>query len=583
MTDKLKQLILILGIAAIIVCIVMTIIMFIGSMKVTDGCLLRYDPDKGAGVSDSVSNSFMLDAAANYTLITTEKPNGSIENKYHPDHYGEWLNSNMSVAKDQEIQLKIEGEISLCRAYLPKNNLQQASDLDTNANRVPIPRIEEVSVEHGKAIKPVSLIFDAKTDEWRNIAELYNDDQVIISILPNQKKLGDIPGSVRVDNAFVMVKDGDDYKNKQEVADCSEGKTTYSPLCGRYSIYSGKYVDECKWHNDYYNVNPKIKCPWTCIGGCAWANSDGKCPGVTVVSWCCVKPECERQGGYSTIYKTAPEAYKDDGSYSFFWSNDTSKLFFNTSLRCTTTDNVPTGQCPDPGNYSTKDALAINSPAYQNNRRFWYPAPTGLLYRMDSNENPTSAKSLGSKYEFAEVNTGDEVYEGLNANHDNNNKYQVINNTTSKGAAKQYLQYRFWSAFSDYSKNTGGYVLNIKQTKCRRNNGNSYDDPGFAKRGKVQFIVVPYDQDISTCGSACSVSDIDTDANGKVTIKIDKPGYLYMRILNKQEDYKDSYGRYKIQMLTSMEVGSFTLQILNPLFELLRGKVEDASIKILKI
>lgn len=174
------MLILILGIAAILVCIVMTIIMFIGSMKITDGCLLRYDKDKGAGVSDSVSNSFMLEAVANYTLITTQKPDGSIENKYNSDHYGDWLNSNMSVAKDQEIDLKIEGEISLCKAYLPKNNLQQPSNkypdssrsnLDTNGKRVVIPRVEEVNA------KPVSLIFDAQTDEWRNIAELYENDR----------------------------------------------------------------------------------------------------------------------------------------------------------------------------------------------------------------------------------------------------------------------------------------------------------------------------------------------------------------------------------------------------------------------
>lgn len=568
MTDKLKQLILILGIAAIIVCIIMTIIMFIGSMNITDGCLLRYDPDKGAGTTDSVTNSFMLDAMANYTLITTNKPDGTIENQYDPNGYGDWLNSNMSVAKDQEIKLKIEGEISLCKAYVPGNNLQQTSNLDTKGNKVPIPRVEEVDAE------PLSLIFDAKTDEWRNIAELYNDDRLIVSILPNQKKLANIPNSISVKNAFVMIKDGVNYKNRIDTADCSEGKTVYNPLCGRYSIYSGRYVDKCKWEGDYYNKQTSI-CHPNCIG-C----SDFTC---FFDRECCPK-KCQKVGAYAAEYSNAPKPYQDDDIYSFPWSNELKEIFFNSELRCTYTDDVPTGACPDPGNYSTKDAVTINDTFYQNNKRFWYTAdgPTGLLYRLDNNETPTSLKSLGSNYQFAKVDANDKEYEGINNGRNENTKYQIIYNITSAGSAKQYLQYRLWSGFADYSKNTGGYVLNVKQTKCRRKNGSSYDDPGFAKRGKVQYMIVPYEEDIKTCDSACSVNDINTNVDGNATIKMDKAGYLYMRILNKPEDYKDSYGRYKVQMLTSMEVGSFTLNILNPLFQLLRDKVENASVTIFK-
>ncbi|XVN42029.1 MAG: type IV secretion system protein [Candidatus Rickettsia vulgarisii] len=578
MKDKLMQLILILGIAALIVCVVMTIIMFIGSLKITDGCLLRYDPDKGEGMSDTVTNSFMLDATANNTLVTINKPDGSFENKYDPAHYGkDWTNSNMSVAKDQEIKLKIEGEISLCKAYLPRNNIQQESDLDNNGKRVEIPRVEDVDAE------PVSLIFNAKTNKWRNIAELYSGDSILVSILPNQKH--------SVASEMVYVKDV--FNNEREEANCSEGEDKYEPLCGRYSIYSGEYVSDCRLsgdcniNNECMHKNPKKVC-WSFVEKT-----------VTAMSWCIIdfvgateyKYECTPVRFWHNITSPAPEKYRDDGYFTFPISKyneltepEIGKLLTKVNLECSNNVNIASGLCNTSPNVdrSEKDMTKIKG-SYQNERYFWYAAPVGLVSRLDNNEAPTNAEFLGSNYRLAKYERN-ETYDGLynNGQHNDNNKYQIIYNITPTREAKEYLQYRLWSNSSDYSKNTGGYVLNIKQTKCKRKNGKGRDDPGFANRGKVQFKVVPYDQDINECGSACSTIDINTDDDGNAKIKMDKAGYLYMRILNKPEDYKDSYGRYRVQMFTSMKVGSFTLQILNPLFQTLREQVENASIKIFK-
>ena len=72
----------------------------------------------------------------------------------------------------------------------------------------------------------------------------------------------------------------------------------------------------------------------------------------------------------------------------------------------------------------------------------------------------------------------------------------------------------------------------------------------------------------------------DADGNAKITANAN--GYLWMRIYNAKEDYKESYGRYKVEFRTSQKVGSFTFNVLNPLFELLKGKIKGTAITIFK-
>lgn len=580
MKGNLLKLIMVLGIAALVVSVVMVLLGMIGSVKITKGCLLRYDEDAKGGSTDRITNTIMLNATANYTVTTTTKPDGSIETEYDPKHYGEWLNTNLAVTNEQEIKFKIDGNISLCRAYVPKNNTQQLSDLDDNGNKVAIPRIEETNVE------PLSLIFDAKTDEWRNIAELFINDKVIISVSPDHKKLPDLPNNMAsVKNIFKLVKQDGEFKNFIETADCSEGKSTYSPLCGRYSIYSGQYVSGCKWPancnnpNDCVNINPHDICfdivqdrhvsDWRC-------NSD---PAHWFSYW---KTICDQGPFWANVMGVAPEPYKEDGFFTSPWSDDTNKLFTNFYPECSNNSSASSRRCPDV-DHSIKDKAYIEG-EYQNKRYFWYSAdgPTGLLYRMDNSETPTNAKSLGTGYEFAKIIAGNKDYDPINNSRAANIKYQIIYNDIIAGTARTYLQYRLWSKYPDYSKNTGGYVLNIKQTKCRRSNGNSFDDV-VANRGKVQYLVVPYDENPNKTGTIYSTSNIKVDdADGNTKITANANGYLWMRIYNKQEDYKESYGRYQVQFFTSEKVGSFTLNILTPLFELLKGKIKNAAVTIFK-
>ncbi|WP_341755413.1 type IV secretion system protein [Candidatus Tisiphia endosymbiont of Ptychoptera albimana] len=574
MKGNLSKLIMVLGIAALVVSVVMVLLGMIGSVKITNGCLLRYDQDAKGGSTDRITNTIMLNATANYTVITKTKPDGSLETEYDPNRYGEWLNTNLAVTNEQEIKFKIDGNISLCRAYVPKNNIQQLSDLDDNGNKVAIPRVEETNVE------PLSLIFDAKTDEWRNIAELFINDKVIISVSPDHKKLPDLPNNMAsVKNIFKLVKQDGEFTNVIETADCSEGKRKYSPLCGRYSIYSGEYVSGCKWVDDYYNCNYHSYCPKGCFLGC---QSHKFC----FLGACCEQLLCDRCGAWSNIATIAPEPYRDNNDFTYPGSrkvDNVNDLFTDFHPECSNNSNIPSSTCPDV-DHGEKDRKYIEDGEYQNKRYFWYSAdgPTGLLYRMDNSETPTNAKSLGTGYEFAKIIAGNKDYDPINNSRAANIKYQIIYNDIIAGTARTYLQYRLWSKYPDYSKNTGGYVLNIKQTKCRRSNGNSFDDV-VANRGKVQYLIMPYSENPNKTGTIYSTSNIkvdDADGNAKITANAN--GYLWMRIYNKQEDYKESYGRYQVQFFTSEKVGSFTLNILTPLFELLKGKIKNAAVTIFK-
>ena len=568
--NNLMKLLGVLCFAAILISVILGILAMIGAVNFGTGCFLRYNDDSGGGNSDRITNTVMLDATGNYT-VSMEMKDGKLVSTYDPTRYGEWVNAKLAVKSDQKIDLKIEGNISLCRAYIPKNNIQQLSDLDNYNNKIPIPRIEETDQ------KPVNLIFDAKVGEWRNIAELYNNDQVIISILPNHKKLPSVPNNIaNVVNYFSLINDGGTLKKVVESADCTEGKTKYSPLCGRYSIYSGQYVDNCMWNNSYWNCNLRDYCPRGC-------DTFGLC-GVGPA--CRIEKVCDRCGAYSNVYKTAPEPYTEDDKYTFNWSKDFNKLYFNgMELSCSYSNNTPSGTCPDSGNFNTKDATTIISAQYQNNKRFWYTADTatGLFYRMNDRETPASAKSLGSVYTYSQVSEDQSAYDNLNSGQANNNKYNIIFNNVATNISKTYLQYRLWSKGDDYTNATGGYVLNIKQTKCRRSNGNSFDDV-IANRGKVQYIIVPFgSDDPNKAGVTYSAKNIDiADSDGAAKITADKDGYIWMRIHNKQEDYKDSYGRYQVKFMTSEKVGSFTLLIITPLFELLKTKVQDAAETIFK-
>ncbi|MFP3012370.1 MAG: type IV secretion system protein [Rickettsia sp.] len=585
MQSNLLKVLGVLAIVATLVCFIFAALGMIGAVKVGDGCYMRYAPD-GKGGSDSITGTITLNANANYVNTSKMLPDGTTQLIPDPNRYGEWLNTQVLVENNQPVNLQVVGQVSLCLAYVPKDNVQFTestrpgkSNLDDKGNMIPIPRITDANNP------PLSLIMDAKNNEWRNIAELYANDRVLVSVSPNFA------------NTDATVEDA--FKDDKVTKDCSQGKTSYDPICGKYSIYSGKYVNACELKEKYWNCKVTWRCPnWFEQIGCDW--------GLLGCNPNCDKiPECkEKCPAWANITGPAPENYLDDGSFTFSWSDDIGKLFIDYSaLQCSNNANIPpNGRCPDSvsdRNPKDKDYIGgVNCTSgickdgdFQKNRRFWYTAdgkggkgPTGLIYQM--NDAGSVSQALPSKLEFAEFVAETEQPPDYK-DKDGKYLYKVIyNRPFNSNIEKSYLQYRLWyPASQDASKNTGGYVLNIKQTKCYRENGNSFNDT-FDDRGRVQYIIVKPSENPNTSGKTYSPQGINVNSDGKYNFNANEAGYIWMKILNDPNnnlrDYKDSEGSYKVHFSTSLKVGSFTIKVMNPLLQLFKTKVQGAATSMFK-
>lgn len=581
MQNSLLKIIGILALVATFVCFIFAALGMIGAVSIGNGCYMRYD-ESGKGGMDSITSTATLNANANYVTTSTMQPDGTTKLTPDPKYYGKWLNTQVSVENQQVVTLQIVGQISLCLAYVPKDNLQFTestrpgkSNLDDKDKMIPIPRITDANSE------PLSLIIDAKNNEWRNITELYANDRVLISVSPNYTT-----ASTAVKNAFT---------GSSITADCSQNQTSYSPICGKYSIYSGKYVNACEYKENYWQGD-KHREECYCIFGCIHEEDVPPiiCYATNKVSHCCLGFTCRSLAAWiSKKEGIMPEPYKDDGTFTFSWADNAGNLFINyDGFQCSYNENIlPNGKCPDTvedrgakdkdyiggascqGDYNGK---ICNSGDFQKDRRFWYTVdgkggsgPTGLIWQLTTNGSVD--KNLPSKPQFAKfVASSDQPaeYDG---------KYKVIYNIPfNSNTPSSYLQYRLWNYTSqDGSNNTGGYVLNIKQTKCYRENGNSFSDD-FSNRGQVQYIIVPSAED-PNINNKYTPEGIRVNSEGKASFTANSEGYVWMRVLNADNDYKDSEGSYKVNFSTSLKVGSFTLKVMDPLLKLFKNKVQGAA------
>jgi type IV secretion system protein VirB6 len=513
---------------AIILIIVLWIIAIIGAMDLTDGCLYRYNigNDGALSTADKLTNTVTLKANANYTALSSSLGPTSNGLEVDPTTYGKWLNTNLRVTGGQKVRFVIKGEVSLCKAYLPINNLQSTSDKDKDGQLIPIPRTSD------KVSPPVTVYFDAKTDQWRNLTQIFKNDHLVVSLVPDQK------GTATTSRVYNSIEKG------AITADCSAGKRSYNPICGRYSLwdYGSTYVSSCSWKSQCYKCNCRDVCnSWNLLGWCTggWTN---------VCDWC---------GCYENVHGTAPEPYGEEKYISPRYE-DISSLITDFNPSCRNNQSYVDGD-------------------YQNKKYFWFSADNaaGLLYRFDTNINPSSASTRGSDYSFAEI-ASDQSF------HAAGEDYKIIMNTIYTQRNIGYLQYRFHDNDGVFADNTGGYVLNIKQTKCRRTNGNGFNDV-VEGRGVVQYVITNYGAS-PNASAPSSVQNILVDANGsgEFDAPSDADGYLWLKIKNDANDYQDSFGQYDVQFFTSVETGAFYKGVLDPFFTGLKNKIKDASVTIFK-
>lgn len=491
------NLMLVLLLAAIVICLALWIAAAIGSIDITTGCLYRYNLDANGKIAstEGVTNTVIVKGNGNYTAVDSGASTTSLTLSQDPNSYGKWVNTNFYVKQGQNVDFEIKGEVSLCRSYLPTTNVQSTSNLNASGKVIAIPRVEETS-------EPLSLMFDAKLDEWRNLLQLFQNDEFVVSLSRDKKSS---TGTSTFVNALT---------NATVSADCTDGKRTYSPICGRYSIFSGTYTQNCELDQVEFMV-------------------------------------------YQNVDATAPEPYRSDGLYTTPWKANINDYFINFVRYC------------------MNEWYYVF--AYQNSKFFWFSADNaaGLLYRYDNNLTPTSIKNRGTSYAQASILSNTGVYA-------NDNQYRVILNVINNQTGIKYLQFRFADNDGAFANNTGGYILNVKHTKCRRVNGVGFNDT-FTGRGFVELVVVPSGANPNS-GASYPVQTLTPTSDGLTSFLVPSGsnGNVWLRVKNNSTDYIDSIGQYQVKMTGKMTKDTFFAQILNPMFERLKSTISGASKTVFK-
>ncbi|MGC0372272.1 MAG: hypothetical protein DGJ47_000982 [Rickettsiaceae bacterium] len=518
-----------LALAAILMCLVFVVVAIIGIIFGSDGCFYRYNfkdnaQNTGGILGTGVGTDQLFDNT-NGTLSNTSLVTKSVILKASGDYssassgandtssYGKWLNTGVSAQDGQEIKISVSGEVSLCKAYLPINNIQSDSNQDVDGNIAEIPRVEGSE-------EPLPLIFDAQNREWRNIAELYEGDKIQIVLKRDHITSSEV---TRVYDAL----------NKTNItADCREGNIDYNPICGRYYSWdtSNQYVSNCQFVAECYECNTRNECiteevNGVCVGGFQ-----------TVSDWC----SC-----YDNQYGVAPEAYLNNGTHTYPWSDDLGDLRSNLNRNCRTERDYVEG-------------------AYQNQKYFWYSAnnAAGLLYQFSG--SPSTSSGLGENYEFAAVESS------LGTD-------KVVLETIYEGPGTGYLQYYLYG-YENNVISSGGYVLGVKQSKCRRSAGQSISDNDFNNRGQIEYVITSSGSDPESASS----SDLTLDDNGHGTITANGKGSVWLKIRNKPEDYPNSSGQYSVDLITEIDNGDFGDDILTPFIDEFRQMMQDISTTIFR-
>lgn len=513
---------LVLTIVAIILGFVLWIIMAIGSVKITDGCLYRYSIEQDGTLSsdDTVAQSTIVKANGNYAVDIS----GSLD----PASYGKWINSNFLVTDGQEVSVQVRGEVSLCQSYVTRYNPMSDSNTNPSGNLIPIPR--STSASGATDNTPLSYIMDARTSEWKTIAEVFPGDKLVLSLTADRKEESLATQYNAITDTVIN-------------ADCSDGERSYNPICGRYTMHAQEdYVSTCDWDAECYECNCRRECVRRIALTC-WERA-------TVCDWC---------GCYVPVNRTMPERYSSDGTYTLPWKSNINDYYIDFQPDCRTNHSY------------------IMSSSYQDSKHFWLSADTGagLLFRYDTSENPSNASSTGSNYSQAEIISDSGVYPS-------NSPYNVFLNEEYSDSAIRYLQVKLADPGGSYSSNTGGYVVNIKHTKCYRVNGSTRNDT-YNGRGLVEYVILPPGEDANNSGSL-SPSSLVVDANGDAsfTVPSGTEGNIWLKIRNDPADYVDSTGQYRVEFNKEIETGGFIKDILNPIFEGLKERTKEAAVQVFK-
>lgn len=551
MKDKIMKIALLVVTLELVLLVVGTIFAVLGIGGFSTGCFYRYDIGGGSKPSDSITTTVSLNANANYSSSISHV-NGQSVVSSDTSKYGSWKRAGIDLNSGQTINVTVNGSVSLCKSYIPTYNIGSNNNTDKNGNRIAVPRVSDNT-------DPLTLIFDAKTAGWRNLVELYPGDIIDIAVEDNTS-------STLLGGAISSVSEYNIFTGGNITADCTQSKKSYSPICGRWSLWNGgqDYVNQC-----IYNCKKDAVCGSHCcdsfLGVCfSWFTASGPCYNTCAVN----------------TYNTGklPVPYLENGSLTY--TGGTTPILvpaYNTAI----------AQCGQGSGQGCSNNVASMVNAFNANLatyKYWFSARDvgGLLYRVSGNP-ATSQIEIGGGSWAAIMNPSLEFAQ---------NQYtgrKIMSQQYGANNSSTYLQYRFYNDPSDangakYANHTGGYVFKVKHTKCYRKNGAAISDAGYNKpRGQILYVVSNTDPGTDP-SVASKASVITTDINGKVTNGITVPqnarGDIWFKIDNNEADYKDSQGVYTLQLGFNNPNNGFVDKILTPLISTIKNRVNTTGLEI---
>jgi type IV secretion system protein VirB6 len=482
------------------------------------------------------------------------------------NNYGQWRRFNRTkVASGANLKFVAQGQVSLCQAYIPPYNLQQDSANDNTNQLVPIPRVEDTST------KGVPLILNATMGEWRNVANLFLGDDLIVTVNGN--------------NESANVSQFNRMTNTTMTADCSPNQSSYSPICNRYTLWNnyisgyssgtwtinertGSHQDcdfnaigieiNCRTVHEYNNVTHCCRCTPT------WVNTPP--PYISASNSRTIGSFTNLSEIEGTNKRLIPTSTTETNPYYGRWngnnqwdshSNSGGPSYYNDG------SNSTSAAC----NNATNDAVYNRDSTY-----WWLINGLGLLSRHDTTTTgtPTNRTTLGSSYTALHPYLFTEAYRANLPGPYILNSDRII--YQGEYPTEGYYQLRIHD-IGDYTNNNGGYVIYVKQTKCKRQNGEVKSDSALSDRGTVQVFFGYDDDDPNTSLDSSKVRNL-TFNNAIAYHTAPYDSHIWVRIKNVQADYQKSNGSYNMGLMVQQienQAGFFQTKVMGPLMSTIKG------------
>ncbi len=554
-----------------------------GGLK--NACWFRYSRDSaGALVTNVLTTSKTVNvvASGNYKTINVTNASGATQIIPDPSGYGKWVNAGAISGED--FTLNISGEVSLCKSYLPNFDLQTGS-ATTSSLKIEIPRTENNQF--------LAIRFPANANSWRNAFEIFGGDSINILVGPALNTGNNI-------NISAVTMEDSITGNNTSPANCSTSvNSNLDPICGRFTPYAGtKYVSSCEAYTNY--VCPEFvsccyrdpvigwkdcgsykDCGVTKVGtgastSCStFRRSSGRCS--------CDDAPVSAVTSYRPVSSDAPLNYSLTSPFrTFSYSGNLSDYLLDY-------DTETCGSVTDLTTYNTGITTRVDS------YKFWLEEGMGLVYDKEDlttsapptiSDNLTSYPAVRSS---ATISAPDMGQSGATAP-----GKLIYTESVPAQATPQLLRLAYINKGGSVAGNTGGYVLYLNHTKCKRQNGEFKKDV-LVDRGKVLYTLVPDQYDLNELSAAEIDSGwptgyLDFSNGNNINFVVPQDAVLryggglnmWFKIKNAPEDYKDAKGQYALKFETKKRVGSFTTKVLMPVFNKVDNVIESIGSSLFK-